>query len=317
MNLDNLDWKILAELDNDARAPNTRIAKKLRTNKNVVNYRIQNLEKKGIIRGYYTIINAYKLGYQGYRLYLRFQYTDTQKEKEIMEYFIKQKNNWWISYLKGNWNMAILSWFRNQRELVGAMNEFFKQYRDFVEDYQLVVYYGIKHYRLPFTKKYLMGGAKKECMQADEKIETDKTEIEILKYLSTNGKASLIAIANKVNLTPSAVKYRIKQLLNKGIVLGFRPIFDIKKLGYLQYKLDINVKDTSIIEKIGKFAEEHDNVFYLDQTLGYADVELEVYVNDEKEFFQIIRDIRDKFSGNIKDHRFFLFEEITKIEYMP
>ena len=98
--IDSLDLKILAELDNDARIPNTRIAKKLRVNKNVVNYRINNLEKTGIIKGYYTIIDAYKLEYQGYRLYLKFQYADPIKEEEIMTHFVKLKNTLWIAYIK-------------------------------------------------------------------------------------------------------------------------------------------------------------------------------------------------------------------------
>jgi DNA-binding Lrp family transcriptional regulator len=314
--IDSLDLKILAELDNDARIPNTRIAKKLRVNKNVVNYRINNLEKTGIIKGYYTIIDAYKLEYQGYRLYLKFQYADPIKEEEIMTHFVKLKNTWWIAYIKGNWDMAILFWVKNQMEMVGEMEKFFEKYRDFVEAHVLLVYYGIGHYRLPFAKKYLKGNAKFEHAMTGETVEIDITDRKLLEFLSSNARATLVEIAKELQLTPAAARYRIEQLKKKKVVLGFRPIFDIKKLGYSQYKLDINVKETAVIKKMHAFAKEHDNIFYLDQTLGYADVEFEIYVDNHEQFFDIVREIRSEFSGFIKDHRFFMFEEITKIKYL-
>ena len=51
MELDNLDKRIISQLDRDARASNSKIARALRINKNVVNYRIKSLEQEGIIRG--------------------------------------------------------------------------------------------------------------------------------------------------------------------------------------------------------------------------------------------------------------------------
>lgn len=312
-----LDERILAELDNDSRQSNSRIAKKLGVNKNVINYRIIKLENEGIIKGYYTIIDSYRLGYQGYRMYLKFQYTDPEKEKEIMEYFVKQKNTWWIAYLKGNWDMAILMWVKSQKELVESINKFMDKYRDFIENHIVIVYYGIGHYRLPFAKKYLKDSAKFEYIRADDPVEVDEVDITLLGLLSSNARTPFVEIAKKIGMTPAAIGYRLNELMKKKLILGFRPIFDIRKLGYSQYKLDINIKDTSIIEKLNKFAKEHDNIFYLDQTLGYADVELEIYVENQKQFFDIIRDIRARFSGSIKDHRFFMFEEITKISYMP
>ncbi|MFH1520733.1 MAG: winged helix-turn-helix transcriptional regulator [Candidatus Micrarchaeota archaeon] len=317
MMVDTIDEKILAELDNDARIPNTKIAGRLKINKNVVNYRIKQLENKGIIRGYYTIINAYKLGYQGYRLYLKLQYTDPLKEKEIMDYFIKKKNTWWMARIKGNWDMAILFWVNTQKEMVDTIREFFREYRDYVGDHTLVVYYGIGHYRLPFAKKYLKTNAKFEHATVGEIVKIDNIDRKLLGILSSNARGSLVEISKKLKLTPAAVRYRIKQLIKNRIILGFRPIFDISKLKYSQYKLDINLKNTSVIEKMYGFAKEHDNIFYLDQTLGYADVEFEIYVLDQQRFFDIIREIRMEFNDAIKDHRFFIFEEITKIKYMP
>ena len=61
--IDNVDRRILYELDINARIPVTQLAKKLRLSREKVNYRINNLIKRGIIRKFVTMINPVKLGY--------------------------------------------------------------------------------------------------------------------------------------------------------------------------------------------------------------------------------------------------------------
>ena len=51
MNIDKTDRKILYELDLNARKPHSQIAKKLRINRSIVSYRINEMKKKGIIKG--------------------------------------------------------------------------------------------------------------------------------------------------------------------------------------------------------------------------------------------------------------------------
>jgi len=59
-NLDLKDRKILYYLDINSRQSNSDIAKKVGLSKEVVNYRIKRLEKEGIIKGYYTVLDFYK-----------------------------------------------------------------------------------------------------------------------------------------------------------------------------------------------------------------------------------------------------------------
>ena len=74
MKLDLKDRKILYELDLNARQTLTQIGKKVGLKKDVVSYRMKKLQDEGIIKNYYTVIDAYKLGYTLYRYYINFQY---------------------------------------------------------------------------------------------------------------------------------------------------------------------------------------------------------------------------------------------------
>ena len=69
--LDNKDLHLLSVLDWNARMPITQIAKRVQLNKDVVRYRIKNLEEQGIIKGYYSLIDLNKLGYITFRGYFQ------------------------------------------------------------------------------------------------------------------------------------------------------------------------------------------------------------------------------------------------------
>src|SRR3989338_7242214 len=84
--LDLIDKKILHELDKDARASYSDIAKKTRVAKETVKYRINNLLKHKILLGFYTVLDYSKLGLNVYRFYLHLQNVTPEKEQEISSF---------------------------------------------------------------------------------------------------------------------------------------------------------------------------------------------------------------------------------------
>ena len=83
MRLDKKDIKLLSELDFNARATLTEFGRKLRLSKQAIKNRIQNLEKEGLIEGYYAVVNIAKLGLTAYRLALKFQNFTSDDEKDL------------------------------------------------------------------------------------------------------------------------------------------------------------------------------------------------------------------------------------------
>ena len=81
--MDKLDWKILQVLDWKGREPVNKIAKTIKSNKDVVAYRIKKLEEKEVIVRYYPVLNMYKLGYNTSRLY--FDLEEIGEDQEAMD----------------------------------------------------------------------------------------------------------------------------------------------------------------------------------------------------------------------------------------
>ncbi|MBU0461722.1 MAG: winged helix-turn-helix transcriptional regulator, partial [Nanoarchaeota archaeon] len=92
LKLDLKDRKILEELDLNARYFISDIAKKVKLNKEVVKYRIHNLEKKGVIQGYHTLINYAKLGLIPVEVSINLMDTRKETVEEMLAFLQAQPN---------------------------------------------------------------------------------------------------------------------------------------------------------------------------------------------------------------------------------
>lgn len=64
MNLDNLNWKILKCLQENARQSNAEIGRQVGISSPAVSERIKRMEDSGIILGYKTVVSPLDMGYQ-------------------------------------------------------------------------------------------------------------------------------------------------------------------------------------------------------------------------------------------------------------
>lgn len=62
--LDDIDWKILRELQNDGRMTNVELAKRVGISAPPCLRRVRTLEENGVIKGYRTLLDEAQLGYQ-------------------------------------------------------------------------------------------------------------------------------------------------------------------------------------------------------------------------------------------------------------
>ncbi len=315
--LDSINEKIISELDNNARASSSSIAKKLHMAKSVVNYRIKKLESRKTIKRYYAVIDSYRLGYSSYRIYISLKNASPVKEKEVIDYLTALPQTRWVGLIKGKYNLGIVFLINNQSEFVTLWDAFMSKYREFLSQIRVGISKGLERYRLPFAKKHLKNRAKIDEIGVGKIVKIDPVEVGLLNILSGNARMPLRDIAKQLHLTPAAINYRIKQLMKKKVLLGFRPLLDMEKLGYTLYKVDFNLKNLSGYEKMRKFAMEQENIFCLIKTIGAEDVELEIYAKSTAEFYGILDMIRLRFEDIIEDYDFMMYAEIIKFRYTP
>jgi Lrp/AsnC family leucine-responsive transcriptional regulator len=103
--LDGLDLSIIRELAEDGRKSIVDISFKLKESERVINYRIKQLQKKGIITGFRIALNYDKLGINFYKTFFYLENPTEEKLNKLVEYFQAHKNIIHNVESLGNWDL--------------------------------------------------------------------------------------------------------------------------------------------------------------------------------------------------------------------
>jgi len=135
-------------------------------------------------------------------------------------------------------------------------------------------------------------------------MKLDLKDKKILEQLQTNARQSIAKIAKKTKLPRDVVVYRIKKLENSGVIKAHHTILDHTKLGYPLYVYVLfscyNIKPENEV-KFVNYLKSHKQIIYVAKNSGKYDFTIGVCAKDYKEFDEIIREIRQKFTDVIKD----------------
>ncbi len=320
--LDLKDKKILYELDLNARQTDKKIAEKVGLSREATRYRIQKLIDEGYINYFITILNTMKLGFDWYRTFFKFQNVNLQKEKEIIDW-LKEKASW-ITKVEGKWDLNTGIFCKNVYEFRDIINQFLVKFSEFIERYEVSIVTRMWHYHRDYLIEKKNKTSKAEIMgfslNKEYKIEKiDSMDYKILEVLLKNARMKTIDIARKINSTEMVVRYRIKNLIKNGIILGFRSFLNIKKLGYIYFKLHITLQDITSEKKdrIFSYIHNHPNTVYTTELVGGADIETEFQVKSNEEFYNYIEELRKTFGEIIRDYEFMQYTNEYKFTYLP
>ncbi|MBN1280576.1 MAG: AsnC family transcriptional regulator [Candidatus Thermoplasmatota archaeon] len=317
--LDVKDRKILYQLDLDARQSLTQIGKKVNLPKNVVQYRIKRLEDEGVIKKYYTVIDTFRLGYISFRMYYSFQYTKDELQHEIIDFFVKNTDTYWIASTEGRYNLVVIVWVKDPCRFYMLWQASLRRYRDYFQDKDFSFYFQLFHFRNSFLLPTYdpQDRTKYEVIGCGQTIPVDELDIALLRTIASQARLPMTTIAQEVNSTIPTVNSRLTKLKKSGIIQGFRTEFDLSKLGYKQFKVDIEFKDYSKIDAVTGYLRENPHLYYITKTAGHADLEPTFRVQELNEMHEIMDDLNRKFPGAFKNYHYFHITKMHKLEYMP
>ncbi len=104
--LDRLDRRILIELDHDASASLSQIARKIRIGNDLVEYRMQRFYKAGVINRLTPTINPSALGFNVFKTYLKHRIPEKLKKSWIKK-IDQHPNTYWLVEGYGRWDLLI------------------------------------------------------------------------------------------------------------------------------------------------------------------------------------------------------------------
>lgn len=312
------DRKILYELDRNCRQSNSQIARKVGLSKQIVNYRINKLQKQGVIRNYITQLNIPKLGFLSYKVMLHLQNVSLGKEQEIVKHLQSNPNVHWLVSCFGRWDLILAFSSKTVIEFNRNLNKTLKPYASFIKEKNSLLITDLYF----FTRSYLTDEKNKDFSYfggEPERIRLDNTDLKIIKILSENARENIIRIADKLNTTVDIIRYRIKKLIDNKIIQSFKAVINREILNYQYWNVLIKTQDlTDKKEKqIISFFKQIPNIFAISKYADEFNFGFELEVKNIDELNKILMSFRYNFSDVIKSYETVLFFKEYKIHYLP
>ncbi len=300
--LDLTDRKILAELDKNCRIHNSILAKKVNKSREAVKYRIQQLQKNGIIQNFITSIDPNKLGYYMFKVYLKLENIPDEREK----FFDELKHNkdiYWIGISDGVFDCVFAMLSKSITEYYEKINSLLSKW-----DYLIISkVLGTMVGTWQFNKKFFLEDKNGEFVNFGSDVinnEIDELDYKILNILANDARIPLMELARRVKSTIEIVRGRIKKLQEKKIILNYRISVDFNKLSLEFFKAIIYFRKLSEKDEKSLFEwmRTHPNSLYYIRSLAPWEVEFEFAVESYQHFNSIINDLRKKFPNVIKNY---------------
>ena len=256
LKIDKKDLKIIYHLLQNSRQPLSILGKKVGLSRKVVGYRINRLEKEGIIIGYPTFIQSTVLGWGLVRYYYTFQFVSPKKKQEIIEYFVNSDIVALVSELEGSYDLQINAYItslgtfehpKKYQNLFLKFSSFYdqtqKKYRKYFDEQMMTVF----HKSTFFDPIFLLSdnNLTPSCLPifppSFKEVQIDKLDYEILRKLAVDARIPTLKLANDLNVTTATIKSRIKRLIDEKVIGNFGVSIDLSKIGYRLYNVEINL----------------------------------------------------------------------------
>ena len=303
--LDLKDRKILYELDFDSRQSFHSLAKKVGLSKDIVVSRVKKLQEKGIIKDFITEFDYLKLGYTALRFYFKFQYITPEIRKEIIDYFVNYENCTVVDSIEGSYDLIVLILVKNVTNFYPFWQKTLDKYGDYFSERVYSNYVGESFYKKSFLLDEKDDRTNIIKLRSYKKVNYDDLDFQILKLLTYNSRIPTIEIAEKLKLNTNTIKNRINRLISSGIIIYFTINLNLGLLGYQYFKVDFFLKDYSLKYKIIKYIEKNPHLYAVDNTIDFADLEIELYLKNINHLHQFIEDISTKFPKSIRNYKYF------------
>ena len=295
------------------------MAKKIDLAKTSIAYRVKRMIDKGIITNFYTIINPLKLGYTPVRFYLRFQYTTTALQAEIIKHFADDNRSWWVASLEGKYHLAVNMLLKNNNEFLDFWKSTLNKYRYYIQDEIFSIYFEFTALNYEYLNQEKNQQKRKKIIihYDDNRITITEKERAFLKKIAQNARIPSIELAKHLNISPSRIHYLYRELEKKEIILGYRVNINIKKIGYKDFKVDIYLKDYQRRDEIISYLKQNPNLVMLSRSAGISDIEAQFHLPDMETLHTVTQKLYEQFPGTIRSHTYHLVKTQHKWSYIP
>ncbi len=300
--LDRVDRKILSAVETDARIPISKLARKARVSRTIAEYRLKQLEAKGIIRGYYCLLDPSKFGLTVWKLWVSLR--PTPQRQELFSYIEKHPRVWWYAECTGNYDAVVCVLARDPHEFNHYFNELQDRFGRIITNSAILINVSFEYH----TRGFLLNKESKliesSFLEKPMVKAISASYFDLLRLLSLNSRTNYSTLSKKTEKNVKTIKKTIEELKKSGIIVYFRPSVDTMKLGYESYKVLLYLHNPrgGILPSVVHWCRMQSNITAIISCVGPWQLELEVEIDTFRNLTILLTELKDKFPDLVKGY---------------
>ena len=149
------------------------------------------------------------------------------------------------------------------------------------------------------------------------RIKLDKADRILLAELDKNCRVPVTKLAKLSRKSRQSVEYRIKRLVERGIITSFNVAINPHKMGYRLYKLYLQLKNIpEEKEKLFKYLRTSGIVYWMGECDGVWDLIFAVYARSDYEFYALKNELISEFGHIIVKRGFGILIDVKQYPKM-
>ena len=137
--IDDIEYKILSVLSNDARISLLELARKAKTSVDIVRSKIKKLEKLGIILSYRLAVDFNKLGLEFFKVFIYFRTVSKRDELSLSEWMKNHPKALYYIRSLAPWEMEPEFAVENYKEFNNIINNLRKKFPHVIKNYEHLI----------------------------------------------------------------------------------------------------------------------------------------------------------------------------------
>lgn len=320
VHLDALDYKILYELDKNARAPYNSIAKRVGVSKQTVKNRIDALVAKKVITMFITAINMANFGVDPLQIFIGLHTIPEEKKKELIAYLMQHPYVPQVAVCDGQYDLFFGITGLKPHMIDECLSEVYSRFSSYIKVKKIVHFVDTRL----FTREYLVN-KKREVITPDKGFHSRKiscvpikdVDKKILICLAENPRMPFVEIAQRVKSSIQTVINRTQQLEREGMIRGY--FYLLNETVFIQHMilLEFNVVTKELEQKLFAYFAAQPSAMFIVKLLGDYDLEVITETKTFEEYRNFIDDFKKAFAPSLKSFIPLLIRDFPKLNFLP
>lgn len=267
-----------------------------------VRYTLERLLERRILQPY-AIVNSWALGYTEYQVFISLLSHGRNAHKRLVAELQNADCVSWLSAVGGEYHLDCLLLVRYAHEITDFFENLSQRLGDVDFQKSVAATTSLSHFPPKYLGKYRFPNEPLSYGTCGNPPSLDELDHRILMHLAREGDYSADRLARDFEVPASTIRYRIRSMQDRGIILGFGYFLLSKSLGMLTFNLLIEMKRMHALsrQKLFEYCRKHPNIVLFMDQLGAWDYQICATLETPEEVPGFIESFLEQFEAEVRN----------------